>query len=63
MFSGPNYSGAALVESGDNSVFTDNAFGVEKLRRCRFWKELGDTTGILGSAFENKEFFWYGNHV
>jgi len=70
IFPDSDYDTTALVESGDNLVFTHNAFGAEKLRySVNFgkswtdWTDWEDTTTIPKSVFKGKKSFWKGNHV
>ena len=70
VFPDSDYDTAALTESGDNLVFSHNAFGAEKLRysvnfgkNWTDWIDWEDSTTIPKSAFKNKKFFWKGNHV
>ena len=70
VFQNSDYDGSALSASGDNLVFTHNAFGAEKLRYSvdfgkswSNWTDWEDATNIPKSVFQNKTYFWKGNHV
>ena len=70
VFQNSDYDGSALSASGDNLVFTHNALGAEKLRYSvdfgkswSNWTDWEDTTNIPKSVFQNKTYFWKGNHV
>ena len=70
VFQNSDYDSSALSESGDNLVFTHRALGAEKLRysvdfgrNWSDWRDWEDTTNIPKSEFQNKTYFWKGNHV
>ena len=70
VFQDSDYDKTALVESGDNLVFTHSVLGAEKSRysvnfgkNWTEWKDWEDSTTIPKSEFKNKKFFWKGNHV
>jgi alpha-1,3-glucan synthase len=69
VFQNSDYDSTALSESGDNLVFTRSALGAEVLRysvdfrrNLSDWRQWEDTASILKSEFQNRAYFWGGNH-
>ena len=70
VFPTSDYDSSALSDGGDSLVFTHSALGADKLRYSvdfgkswSQWTDWEDTTSIPKSLFQNKTYFWKGDHV